>query len=435
MMRQQYISVSPGLKAWTLLFYLDGDNNLDNSYLPIFNQLESAAGNPNVNVLALWDRSGLNKNGSAYYKIQYDTDLDRLATYTDNVNRWPQGDSNMSITTTLASFVAWARLTNPAQYYALILSDHGSGLGGAMQDASSGNTVMRVDQIGSALASITGNGVNKIDVLYMDACLMGMIEDAYQVRNYVRYYVASENPQWTYTTAYAQYLSGISATTTPAELAAAFTNGYANEMESRGSPYTMATGDLSKLSDVVTATNSLAQALNSQMASGALTLTNIASSVQRFEMNSDSVINASDAYVDLYDFAQLAKANFSDAAIQSAAQAVMDATTAYATTVRFHTGKAPNGRVWNLDKSHGLSIFFPSTASSFYSAANYDFAAGATWGNAVGQAGSTDQASMMWGPMLVSYFQMTQPGGPDNPNPPPLLSRLQNTVYLPLATR
>ena len=27
------------------------------------------------------------------------------------------------------------------------------------------------------------------------------------------------------------------------------------------------------------------------------------------------------------------------------------------------------------------------------------------------------------GPMLVRYFNLTQPGGPDDPNPPPLVSR------------
>jgi len=197
----------------------------------------------------------------------------------------------------------------------------------------------------------------------------------------------------------------------------------------------MSTADILKLSSVVTATNSLAQLLNSQMATSAITLTTIRSTVQRFEMNGDDVINSSDDYIDLYDFARLVKANYSDSSLQAAAQAVMDAITVYITT-EYHGSGTTGGHVWNLNNSHGVAVFFPSTASSFYSISNYDFATGATWPGASLLSLHANQATVEWGPMLVSYFKTTQPGGPDDPTPPELMPlRLEFRVYLPLVLR
>jgi len=417
---------------WTLMFYLDGDNNLGSVYtLSVFNQLEAAANNPNVRIVALLDRSGT--NDSAYYEVQPDTNLARLATYTATVNYWPQGERNMGAVSTLASFVDWARTHYPAQYYALILSNHGSGLGGAMWDDTSSGDYLTVAEIGTALASATLTGTNKIDVLYMDACLMAMIGDAYQVRDYVDYYVASENIKFGLPAPHFQAISGISTTTTPTELATLFTTTYGDVCNEASLPCTMSTADVSGLSNVVTATNSLAQQLNSQMATVAITLTTVRANVQHFQMNGDNVINPSDDYIDLYDFARLVRESFSAGVIQTAAQGVMDAASTYVLTERHRSG-ATGGATWNLDDSHGVSIFFPSTASSFYSASNYDFAVGATWTRATSL--SNTQAATGWGPMLVSYFQVTQPGGPDNPTQPELLPlRPGFEVYLPIALR
>ena len=155
--------------------------------------------------------------------------------------------------------------------------------------------------------------------------------------------------------------------------------------------------------------------------------------VQRFEMNGDDVINSSDDYIDLYDFARLVKLNFSESSVQTAAQTVTDAVNSYITTERHRTGTTAEGTTWNLDNSHGVSVFFPSTASSFYNADNYDFATGAVWPHAASSLLNNGQTTIAWGPMLVSYFQTTQPGGPDDSTPPqPLPRRQAFRVYLPI---
>ncbi len=58
----------------------------------------------------------------------------------------------------------------------------------------SSQDVLRMDELSSALAkALDGKKKRKIDILGMDACLMGMIEVGYQVRESVDYLVATED--------------------------------------------------------------------------------------------------------------------------------------------------------------------------------------------------------------------------------------------------
>lgn len=407
------------LPPWTLMFYLDGDNDLAPTYSPIIQQLQRAATNSNVTIVALWDSSG--SGDSVYYKFK-----------TSGFDVTPQGELNMSNPTTLVNFVNWARTNYPAQHYALLLDNHGSGVTGGLVDDTSASAKMRVPQLGAALNTITTGGADKIDVLVMNMCLMGMIEDAYEVRNSVNYYVASENVQWTYSTGYHTYVSGIISTTTPAQFATAVVNGYASDVSGRS--YTMSAADVSQLGNLVNATNSLAQLLTSQITTTAPILTNVSQTVQRYDNKAPKrTIDTADQYIDLYDFAERVKAGAGDASIQNAAQGVMDAVNGYIIAERHNSQWFGLFGKYDLDDSHGVSIFFPSTRGSFYTGLNLSFAAGTSWGNMPVRASDATNA---WGPMLVSYFEFTQPGGPDDPNLPEPMSKLvEHSVYLPLIVR
>ncbi len=433
--------------AWTLMFYMDGDNNLDDNYVAAFNQLESAAGNPNANILVAWDRS--DNGNSAYYKVKYDVNLNQLASYTQGIDYWAKGELNMGDPNTLAVFVQWARAAYPASHYALVISDHGTGLGGLATDSGSGGDWLKVTEWSSALATATSDGTDKIDVVFVDACLMAMIEDAYQIRNYTDYYVASQNIGWVTGGAtsgpYDDYISGIGATTSPQDLATIFVNRYAewlnadyndNDIDRHDLPYTISAVDLGQLAPLVSAVNTLASNLNTQMGIYGSQVTNARTATQKFDSNVNYAIDQNDAYVDLHDFAQNVRSNVPDATIQNAAQGVMDAISNYVIAEAHHTGSY-NGTTWNLDGSHGVSIFFPPNASSFYNSTNYEFAVGAIWPGSQSALIGIQASDVEWGPMLVTYFNVTQPGGPDTPTPPDPASPLvppaeTNPVYLPV---
>jgi hypothetical protein len=415
---------------WTLMFYLDGDNNLSASYGPVFNQLELAAGNPDVNVVALLDQAA--SGDSAYYKVKHDTDTSRFAAYTDGVDRFPQGEVDMGSPATLANFVAWAKANYPAQRYALILDDHGNGVSGGLVDDTAKST-MSVKGIAAALSAASAGGAARLDVLVMNMCLMGMVEDAYEFAPYADHYVASENEQWTYTTGYAAFVSAVSATTTPAAFAATVAAAYANDAAAQRRSYTMSAASLARASDVAAAASGLALALTPQMTATAGLLTSIRQAVQRYDNAAPlGAINTSDQIIDLYDFAQRVKAAYPDAPTQNAAQAVMDAVSAYVLAEQ-HASFAGS---YALGGSHGVSIFFPPTRSSFYNGTNLAFAAGTSWPGLVTRPARPGDSTIAWGDMLVAYFQVTQPGGPDDPNLPPPVSKLvASNLYLPFIRR
>jgi hypothetical protein len=105
------------------------------------------------------------------------------------------------------------------------------------------------------------NGLGHIDVLFFDACLMGMVESAYEIMSYASYFIASESLAWSQLP-YRQYLdpSVLNAETTPRQLATQIVARY-NQPDNPGEPFAIAAIDTAKLDRVAANTNALAQQL------------------------------------------------------------------------------------------------------------------------------------------------------------------------------
>jgi len=436
--RTQSLAIGPNASSvdftgefanWTLMYYLAGDDpSLNDSYNVILNQLERAAGNNSVNIVVIWDTLG--SAGTRYYHVQPDTNLNSLANYIESQNTWDMGELNMGDPSTLVNFVNWAKQNYPANYYSLILDDHGNGLGGAMSDSTS-DDILSLNEISNALENVT-SGWQKIDVLVMNACLMGMLEDAYQFRNFTNYYVASENIQWAYNRGYYDTAINVTSTTTPLEMGNLYVQKYADEAIPMTVGYTMSVADMSQIDNLVQTINVMAGLISADMDGNTDELNTVLSQVQRFDNNFPTgIINDQDQYIDLFDFARLIQDQFQDPAIRQSAQAVMDAVIAYAPP---SYGRHATGQ--GVDNSHGVSIFFPTNRSSFYNVDNYSFAVGAIWipGQQSHKAQiSEDPPTVLWGPFLVEYINITNPDGEDNSTPPPLIPKpIIQTIHLPI---
>ncbi len=405
------------LPQWTLIYVLNGDNDLDADYQKTFNHIEAGTGNPGVNVVVLWDRLGT--GDSAYYWMKPDANLATMATYTVGEDIWPQNELNMGDPTVLSSFTAWAMDSFPASQYTLVLDDHGDGLGGALLDETSSGDLLTLKEIQTAILQPISTR-QKLNVLVTNTCLMGMVEDGYQFRDLADYYVASEDRQKTFTTGYTNTLNVITQSDVPLAVAQAFANGYANEIITLGQSYTMSVADLSKVGALKTAIESLAGELDAEVANY---------SIQLWAIRNFSVKSFKGDYIDLYDFARLVKASFIDPEIQSAADGVM---AAVQDNYIVHNSSS-------FDTAHGVSIFFPGMKSSYYDD-RYDFSVGTDW--AVTE-GPDIQASIraaaipqVWGNMLAVVLFQVDPNGADNPTPPLPLSKLEEyQVFLPLLKR
>jgi hypothetical protein len=368
--------------TWTFMVYSDGDNNLEPSEIVTFNLMEYAANNTNVNVIVQLDRiPGYDTSNGDWtttrrYKVKHDTDLVSFASYTAGVDYWDLGELSMADPNTLIDFASWAMTTYPADHYCLVVSNHGGGWQpkgsgqpvpkGIVWDDTSGD-YMTTAEMGSALNSITSGGTEKLDVLFLDACLMQMIEVGYEVKDYSQHLVTTEYIGYG-PGPYHDYVSYFTPTTTAQELAIAVVNYYGAWWTPEDLAYTMSAVDLSQygLASVV---SDFAQALTAGVSTYHAEIESARDACQKFEL---------DSYIDLYHFAYLIDQNIADATIQTAAQAVMAAVN-NAVIAEAHESGGGIG----LDDAHGISIYFPASEGdsgySNYNSSNLQFVADKGW--------------------------------------------------------
>ena len=301
-----------------------------------------------------------------------------------------------------------------------------------------------MQDLSAALREVDAGG--KIDVLYMHACLMGTIEGAYQVRDFVDYYVSSQH--WLWGPGGVNYLDNITTSSGPEDVATAIALDYSKT--ARGEkPFTISVARMSKLPELIDNLNLLAGLLKAEMSLFANPIIRpmIMAQVQRFD-DDDFDITVSDELIDLYDFARLVHDNFTDPQIKSAAQAIMEtlgeadcdtfSESGYVMYECHESGEMIDGdgvtHQWTHDGSNGVSIFYPDHSRSFYVDDNLDFASGTSWGTLASSIVSASGQDVSWGSMLVEYIRYTNPNAPDEPDPSPLVAPLRNIrfIYLPM---
>jgi Clostripain family/Bacterial pre-peptidase C-terminal domain len=187
--------------AWTVMVYLDADNDLEAAGIDDFLEMASIGSTSDINVVVQFDRA-------SGYDTRFDdwTDTRRgLVRFGDSPTQfWGTGlgEVAMDRQNSLNSFVNWGMSNYQANNYALIIWNHGGGYTGIASDASSGNSnnCLELKEVSGALSNLP----DTIDILGADACLMGMTEFAYQIRNNASILVASEElipgTGWNYNT-------------------------------------------------------------------------------------------------------------------------------------------------------------------------------------------------------------------------------------------
>jgi len=252
----------------------------------------------------------------------------------------------------------------------------------------------------------------------MNACLMGLVENGYQFKDLVYYYVASEDFQNVFYEGYMGTLNKINSSSMPISVAKAFVDGYADEMEGDDEDYTMSVAALSYANNLKNSIDNLSNSLdsgNAEMKAKLWIIRNF--SVQKFE-----------DYIDLEHLAQLIYTDY------LFSENIRDSADEVISTVHQYIVYEKS----SFENAHGVSIFFPDMRSSYYNGNNNDFAAGTVWNVATGNENTNfpDTESVGWGNMLVHLFDEIDPGGPDNPNEPePLPKIVYFEIYLPIINR
>jgi len=178
-------------RKWTFMVYLDADNNLEDAGIGDFLEMSSVGSTSDVAIVVLMDR---NQGYDDSYGNWTDARLFYIdkgeEPYADSADEdWGEvnmGDPNILINFTLHVIQKW-----PAEHYALILWDHGGGVLGACWDDDN-NDKLDLSEIMYALEYIHSTAGITIDVLGFDACLMNLISTAYQLKDYIKYIVFSQ---------------------------------------------------------------------------------------------------------------------------------------------------------------------------------------------------------------------------------------------------
>jgi len=222
---------------WALLFYMSGDNELEESMLADINELEATdLTGHGVTALVLADRaaghdsSDGNWEDTRLYRVRHDsaginTSLvsERLSSPELGLNVDAPSELNLGSAATLSAFLDHAERAYAAEHTALVIWGHGSGYrsagvragstlrtsaqhgespptAGASKpgrrpaetkatsiDDGSGGDALLTPELGAALAG------REIDVLGLDLCYGASVEIIYEVRNEVDLVVASQN--------------------------------------------------------------------------------------------------------------------------------------------------------------------------------------------------------------------------------------------------
>ncbi len=341
---------------WTLLVYLDGDNDLESAGIDDFLEMSSVGSSNDVNIVALFDRA------PGYASSHGDWTDTRRFHIAPGMAPWGYngesiGEANMGDPQTLVDFVQWGIANYPADRYAVVLWDHGSGwrlrspgqptLKDVAYDETDGGDAIEMPELLSAMDTLSNGGTEPLDLVGFDACLMGMIEVDNQLIPYADVRVGSEETEpvdgWPYDT----ILSALQGhpSMSASQLGTVVVDEY---FASYSDDWTLSAVDLhSPYNTLSTAVDALAGALINGRASHHAEIAIARDSAQAFYFPT---------YIDLYDFAHRLNQHVNDAAINAAATGVMDA-------VNGAVIHEQHGIGW--PGAHGISIYFPASESGY----------------------------------------------------------------------
>lgn len=235
-------ATAPEGEGWTVLHYSMADTDLEPFMVEDVNELGSVGATEDLNLREFMDRSAeygddeVLDQGTWVGARVFDMAEPGTTELVEDL-----GDVDSADPATLAAFIADGIRDNPAARYALIISDHGASWPGIGPDEGSASSVLDLAEITTGIADgLEQAGVDKLDLLGFDACLMASYEVASAVAPYAERLVASEELEpghgWDYSSL--QVLADDPAADVDT-LGAAIVDGFAAQAEASGTSDTI----------------------------------------------------------------------------------------------------------------------------------------------------------------------------------------------------
>jgi hypothetical protein len=307
-----------GRKKWTVLVFLNADNDLEASGLADLNEMEQIGSDEHLNIVVQIDRqkgargdtiADGNWIGTRRYEVVKDRTKKIASKLVMNLGERDMGDRKE-----LAGFLQWGVETYPADRYVVVIWNHGAGWKGISSDDDSGRMMSVPDVLWAcrqALPSLAKVNPRhpKFDIIDFDACLMGMLEVAYELRDVTDFLLASEETEPGQGMPYQDTLRPLKddPTITPRQLAKAMISAYVKSYATggsqttrriKGASVTKAAYDLSRIEPLADLVGRLGASLSTNHAAYTRMLVDEYGVFARIRRYND------DSFVDLHDFVQ-----------------------------------------------------------------------------------------------------------------------------------
>jgi len=360
---------------WTIIVYLDGDNNLEGAAIEDLNEMETVGSNGKMHILVIIDRakgydtSNGDWEGAKVLYMEKDADSSKVT----SIELEDLGEINMGDPEVLINFTTWVMDEYPARHYLLDFWNHGGAFMGVCWDddvpGSTHHDNIDLENMSYALGAITAHLGRKIDIVAFDACLMGTVSVMYSLYGYTDVAIASgpvePNEGWPYELILSDLASRTSMT--PRELASRIVIDYIESYSDReddpiDSPkVTQAAWDMERMPEVFTAVNEfgMALAMNSGLPPGgsAPGIAVARNAAHSYDIYAIAGVDLNVAYplYDLYDLASriIDEPTIMDEDLERSADRVKVA-------VKAANIETSAGLVAGMNDIMGLSAYFPT---------------------------------------------------------------------------
>ncbi|MCD4783018.1 MAG: hypothetical protein K8T10_04210 [Candidatus Eremiobacteraeota bacterium] len=343
-------ATAPPSRNWTVLVYEAADNDLEKFMVQDVNDMESIGSNTDLNIVVQMDRgkepSELSGGWGGVRRLKLTKNDDPYNI--DSPVLQDLGQINMSAPENLSDFIQWGMKNFPANHYMLVMSDHGAGWKGGIEDKSHDDW-MSMPRMRKGIEDAQKKTGKKLDVIGFDACLMGQTEVAYELKDVADYMVASQEKEGAGGWPYHNILSKdilenienaikLKIKLEPDEMAKFIVHAAAKDQKNLP---TMSAIDLSKMKSVGEATDKFAKAIIKTDTPGSL-LKTLIRKTQNFE-----------GFKDHYDFCKkiVMDDRVKDKNLKDSAQEVMD---------RIYEAVILEEHSEDYPGAQGLSVYLPS---------------------------------------------------------------------------
>jgi hypothetical protein len=387
------VSVRRASSNWTVLVFMNADNDLEPYLIEDLNEMELAGSTKDVNIVVQMDRhpsydaSNGDWKGARRYRVEKNIDGQLVG------SRLLQdmGEVNMGSQEALRDFLMWGLENFPAERFLVVMSGHGDGWTGISQDFSDGNSRLSAGSVVASLSTFVAARGAPVDVLEFDVCYWAMLETDWGLRELASFIVGSEDIDPSPGQSYGTYLGELTArpAMTARELAleavSSFSAGYAEGMSSPedNETFTQSAVDTARLGALAGSLDRFSSLLEGNITEFVHAITAARQAARHF---------GKPEYVDLYDLARLLRQNSTSDHLNASADAVLDGVL-QAVVSEFHGQKRAG--------AHGISIYFP--------AYSYDYKA--TYGDL------DFSKDNHWCRLLLAYYNATGRGAAER-HPP-----------------